>query len=198
MLSHFKSLNINWSEFVVDPRAKHGTQIYHRRVHGDDRHLEINRVGFVRKQCPDFWHEFTRQVLPRSPVALFIGGGQVTPDDPVPEAHMICQSSLCSQTGINITQALAKSHLRKTKRQKVVPRRMRVTTRSRHVARGICALKLPVWDARHDLREDGLNGVHPEPDLEKRPPCSNREQAQNTTTPCENASYITHFLISRC
>ena len=47
-----------------------------------------------------------------------------------------------------------------------------------------------MWDARHDLGEDGLTGVHPESDLEKRPPCSNREQTLNATTPCKIASYV--------
>ncbi len=48
-----------------------------------------------------------------------------------------------------------------------------------------------MWNTRHDLAEDGLPGVHPASDLQKRPPCSNREQALNAPTPCENAAYIT-------
>jgi hypothetical protein len=104
---------------------------------------------------------------------------------------VISQPGLCVQAGLNIAQALAKSHLRKTQRQKMVPQRKSITARSRHVARGICTLKLPVWNTRHDLAEDSLTGVHPASDLEKRPPCSNREQALSSPTPCKNVAYIT-------
>jgi hypothetical protein len=52
-------------------------------------------------------------------------------------------------------------------------------------------LKLPVRNARHDLAEDGLPGVHPASDPQKRPPCSNREQALNAPTPYKNVAYIT-------
>ena len=48
-----------------------------------------------------------------------------------------------------------------------------------------------MWNARHDLVEDGLADVHPASDLEQRPPCSKREQAPSNPTPCKNAAYIT-------
>ena len=175
----------------VGPRAKCETQIYYRGVYGDDRHVEIERIGFVKIQCPDFGHEFTGQMLPRPPVALFIGAGQGTPSDPGPEAHVIRQSDLRVQTRLNIPQALAKSHLRKPQRQKVVPRRESVAARSWHPARCIRTLKLPVRNTRHDLGEDGLTGVHQASDRQRRPPGSNREQALKASTPCKNAAYIT-------
>jgi hypothetical protein len=78
----------------------------------------IERIGFVKIQCPDLRHEFTGQMLSRAPVALFIGTVQGTPSDLGPEAHMISQSDLRAQTRLNIPQTLAKSHLRKTQRQK--------------------------------------------------------------------------------
>jgi hypothetical protein len=70
-------------------RAKCETQIDNGGAHGDDRHVEIERIGFVKIQRPDFRHEFTGQMLPRPPVALFICKGQGTSSDPGTEAHMI-------------------------------------------------------------------------------------------------------------
>lgn len=81
----------------VGSRAKCETQIDNRGVHGDDRHVEIKRIGFDKIQRPNLGHEFTGQMLPRSPVALFIGTGQSTLGDPGAGAHMISQSGLrCS------------------------------------------------------------------------------------------------------
>ncbi len=86
-------------------------------VYGDDRHVEIERIGFVKIQCPDFGHELPPKCSHSRQSRCSLARNKGAPIDPGPEAHVISQSDLRVQTRLNIPQALAKSHLRKTQRQ---------------------------------------------------------------------------------
>ena len=106
----------------VGPRTKRDAQVDQRGVQGIDRCIEIERVRFVCVELARPRHQPVREVGEESPVPLLVGVGQGAACHPRAEPEMVGQSRLRPETGLDVTQALAKGHLGEPQRQEVFPR----------------------------------------------------------------------------
>lgn len=104
---------------------------------------------------------------------------------------MVGQSTLGPQARFDVPQALPEGHLREAEREEVIPRRKRIGSGRGNVAGEVGSLKLPMRDARHDLGEDSLSGVHPASLHRNRRPASNREQPPKAASLLQTATYAT-------
>lgn len=90
-----------------------------------------------------------------------VGARQSAARDRAAKPEVKSQPGLCSQAGLDVAQALPERQLSEAQGETMVPRRKRVDARYACAAGPIRALKLPMRNARHDLSEDSMTGVHP-------------------------------------
>ena len=162
---------------------------YEAGINCNHRHVQIQgrRLGLIERS--DLGHQFAREDCPRSPVTLFVGAREGTASNRAAKSEVITQAALGAQACLDVAQTLSEGHLCKAKREEVVPWRKRIGARRDSSAGLVGALELPMWDARHDLGEDSLAGVHPASLHPTRPSASNREQLEDAAFVSRTGTY---------
>ncbi len=95
----------------VCPRKKGERKIHSRRVQGINRVVDLQPQVFARVQRPGFAHERLGQILPKPPVALFVGIGESGFGNRLPEAQMVAGSRSRIQAVGNVAQSFPPSQL---------------------------------------------------------------------------------------
>jgi hypothetical protein len=142
----------------VGLRTQSQAQVDQRRVHGVDRHLEVQRGQLDFIQIARQMHQLVRQRRVQSPVPILVRPCRGAAGDALLKSKMVSQSPR-TRVRLDLAQALAKGHLRELQRQKMIPSRKLVPT-VRLIVDSNQPLELPLRHPTDDLGKHAFACAH--------------------------------------
>jgi hypothetical protein len=141
------------------PGEKREAQVDRGRIESVNRVLEIQSEIFVLIESTGFGDEDSGEVGEDSPVARFVGMGQIVARDVAANAHVVEPVFHGSQTGYDIAKAFPVGQLGESQAEELVEAREGFDFVIPAVSLDAFP-KLVKRQERHDLGENGRRGVH--------------------------------------